>query len=253
MVDVCNPKCSECNKTASYNVAGMKKGIYCNEHKLEGMINVRDKKCKETGCNMIPTFNFIIEEIKYCNDHCPDSNLVKKRQCKYCDINEESKYICNDCNQIKNKKEWGIVRYLRKNIDIPFEYNSSKMLQGCSRKRPDVYFELSKHCVIVEIDEYQHNTYEDSCECARLNEIVNGIGGKSVIIIRYNPDKVMNKGIQIEFPQIERLELLIETIKKELNKDYDHFIVKLVQLYYNDDYDKYKIIKKENITSCITI
>jgi hypothetical protein len=179
--------------------------------------------------------------------------LIKKRECKYCDINEDSKYICNDCNKIKNKKEWAIIRYLRKNIDISFEYNSSKMLQGCSRKRPDVYFELTKHCVIVEIDEYQHNTYDDSCECARLNEIVNGIGGKSVIIIRFNPDKVMNKSIELDFPQIERLELLIKTIKKELNKEYDHFIVKLIQLYYNDDYDKYKIIKKENITSCVTI
>lgn len=115
------------------------------------------------------------------------------------------------------------------------------------------FFEFYFYCIIVEIDEHQHNTYEDTCECARLNEIVNGIGGKSVIIIRFNPDKILNKGIQIEFPQIERLELLIKTIKKELNKDYDHFIVKLIQLYYDDNYDKYKVIKKENITHIVTI
>lgn len=79
-----------------------------------------------------------------------------------------------------NKKEWSIVRYLRKIIDTPFEYNSSKMLQGCSKKRPDIYFELNTHCVIVEINEYQHYAYKDICECSRINEIVNGIGGKSV-------------------------------------------------------------------------
>jgi hypothetical protein len=48
------------------------------------------------------------------------------------------------------------------------------MLQECSKKRPDIYFELNKHCIIVEIDENQHNSYQNSCECARINEIVNG-------------------------------------------------------------------------------
>ena len=81
--------------------------------------------------------------------------------------------------------------------------------------------------VIVEIDENQHNTYEDSCECARLNEIVNGIGGKSVIVIRYNPDTVRNKGKQ--------------------------FTIKLIQIYYNDTYDTYKPIKIEDITKLIAI
>lgn len=38
-----------------------------------------------------------------------------------------------------------IIRYLRKNINTQFEYNSSKMLGACSKKRPDVYFELNKH------------------------------------------------------------------------------------------------------------
>lgn len=73
-----------------------------------------------------------------------------------------------------------VVRYIRKNINTKFEYNTSKILQGCSKKRPDVFFELDKHCVIVEIDEDQHKNYIESCECARINEIVNGIGGKSV-------------------------------------------------------------------------
>ena len=36
------------------------------------------------------------------------------------------------------------------------------------------------------MSENQHNYYEDSCECSRINEIVNGIGGRPVIIIRYN-------------------------------------------------------------------
>ena len=36
-----------------------------------------------------------------------------------------------------------------KNINTQFEYNSSKILETCSKKSPDIYFELNKHCVIV--------------------------------------------------------------------------------------------------------
>jgi len=145
-----------------------------------------------------------------------------------------------------------IVRYLRKKIDTKFEYNSSKMLQGCSKKRPDIYFELLKHCVIVEVDEHQHKAYEDSCECARLNEIVNGIGGKSVIIIRYNPDSVKNKNKIIKINIHDRLKLLVDTIKSELTKNYDIFIVKIIQIYYDDNYDIFAQIKEENITSLVS-
>jgi hypothetical protein len=127
------------------------------------------------------------------------------------------------------------------------------MLNGCSKKRPDIYFELDKHCVIVEVDEHQHNTYEDSCECARLNEIVNGIGGKSVIIIRYNPDTIKNKGKNIHINNAERIDLLVETIKKELVKNYERFIIKIVQVCYNDNYEKYEKIKEEDITSIVCV
>ena len=113
------------------------------------------------------------------NEYTHDNDIiVVERLCKFCDIKEESKFVCKDCKKIQNKKEWAIVRYLRKVIDTKFDYNSSKMLQGYSKKRPDIYFELKKHCVIVEVDEHQHNTYGESCECARINEIVNGTGGK---------------------------------------------------------------------------
>jgi hypothetical protein len=138
-------------------------------------------------------------------------------------------------------------------IETPFEYNSSRMLNRCSKKRPDIYFELDMHCIIVEIDENQHSSYTDQCECARLNEIVNSIGGKSVIVIRYNPDIIKHKNKKIVIEDKERLKLLIDIIKQELIKEYDEFIVKLIQLYYNDNYKKYNPIKTEDITNTVCI
>jgi asparagine synthetase B (glutamine-hydrolysing) len=128
------------------------------------------------------------------------------------------------------------VQYLRKTIDTKFEYNTSKMLQGCSKKRPDIYFELNSHCLIVEIDENQHNTYEDSCECARINEIVNGIGGKSVIIIRFNPDKYKNNGKSCNPMLVNRLPVLESEINKQIKRiecNQNMELLEVIELYYD--------------------
>jgi hypothetical protein len=254
MIDIKAKKCkfAKCKETPIFGLSN-KKPQFCNKHKLPNMINlVLENKCSILDCN--DEYTQMIDDNKYCNKHIPEDSLTKvKRLCKYCDIKEKSDYICKDCKKIQNKKEWAIVRYLRKAIDTKFEYNSSKMLQGCSKKRPDIYFELNKHCIIVEIDENQHNSYEDSCECARINEIVNGIGGRSVIIIRYNPDIVRNNGKIVELNNCDKIDLLVKTIKDELVKEYDTFIVKNIQLYYNDDYETYQPVKEENITDIVAL
>ena len=255
MIDIKSKLCQyiKCKNDAIYGTKN-KRAQFCFEHKKENMINLYlDNKCNVDNCEK--EHEIIIDNIKFCLTHCPDNKIeiILKRKCKYCDIEEDSKYVCNDCKKIQHKKEWSIIRILRKNIDTKFEYDSNKMLNGCSKKRPDVYFELNKHCVIVEIDEYQHKTYEDKCECARLNEIVNGIGGKSVIIIRFNPDKIKNNKTTIDIPQKDRIDLLIKIVKEELTKDYENFVVKIIQLYYDDDYTKYEPIKEEDITDIVCI
>jgi hypothetical protein len=47
--------------------------------------------------------------------------------------------------------------------------------------------------------------------------------------------------------------LLVKTIKEELVKDYETFIVKIIQLYYNDNYEEYKNVKEENITDLVCV
>ena len=47
MVDVKNKKCLEpdCDIRPLYNYNNETKGLYCNEHKLDDMINVKSKRC----------------------------------------------------------------------------------------------------------------------------------------------------------------------------------------------------------------
>src|SRR5258708_35717996 len=102
-----------------------------------------------------------------------------------------------------------VVRYIKKRIETEFIKDTYTMLQGCSLKRPDLFFDLNKHCVIVEIDENQHKSYKDQCECNRINEIVGVIGGRPITIIRFNPDKILNNKNEIIIDLTTRLNQLI--------------------------------------------
>jgi hypothetical protein len=195
MIDVQHARCSEdgCTKYPTYFFPDQKKKSYCYLHKLPGMISTRQKKVEElcdiTGCeeksiitqNNIrycvyhnifkkkPTetkcdvkdcnkkYTIVQNGVKFCADH--NNIQLKKKECKYCELKDDSDYICQECYSNKNKKEWMTVRQIRMRINTQFQYNSSSMLNGCSKKKPDIYFELDTHCVIVEIDENQHNGY----------------------------------------------------------------------------------------------
>jgi hypothetical protein len=125
-----------------------------------------------------------------------------------------------------------VVRHLRRTIDVPFKYDESPGFD-CTRKRPDIRFELATHDVIVEVDENQHRGYEESCECARISEIVGAIGGKAVVFIRYNPDNVRSNGSRVTVTPAERIDLLVATVKEELAREHDEFSVRVVQLWFD--------------------
>lgn len=225
------PKC--CRKSAFYGYSG-KRAERCDVHCEKGMINVLlEAKCSILDCER--EYVYVVDDEKFCGEHCPDSTnfeICIKRLCKFCDLQSAS-YVCPTCVQVQNKKEWGIVRHLRKHIDTKFEYNSSKMLQGCSRKRPDIFFDLPQHCVIVEVDEHQHATYEDSCECARISEIVGAIGGRPVTLVRFNPDSFLWNNETCKIPLNIRVELLIQVIKEQLNRVPQTFAVTLLKLFFD--------------------
>ena len=147
------------------------------------------------------------------------------------------------------------MQFLKKEIHTKAVSHDIVIKGGCSLKRPDILYESEtlKHFIIVEIDENEHKSYTESCECARINNIVNDIGGKSLIIIRYNYDKVKHKGKEIDINKERRLKILSDTIKEEITKDYDKFIIKLIQLCYSDNEEEYKIKKEEDITKVVTV
>ena len=44
-----------CKTRPIYNVEGETKGLYCSQHKKNGMVNVKHKTCLSEWCSTLPT------------------------------------------------------------------------------------------------------------------------------------------------------------------------------------------------------
>lgn len=289
MILLFRPSCyqNRCSHKPKYNFPNHNFGLFCSRHKLHNMINVT-KKCKFDSCSnsrffgkpespllfcskhksidMISPSDFqcsvcfdkyhvIINNIKYCLNCEPDhlTEIAIKQKCKYCDIEPKSNFVCYDCLQNKFKKEIMVLQFVRDHIPTKFIHNSSSMLDNCSKKRPDLFFDLPLHSVILEIDEFQHTNYNELCECARLNEIANALGGKSVIFIRFNPDKILHNGVPFEFDIKSRLQTLVHVLQREIDAHYPKLTAKLIQLFFNDNLPVFEIEKSQYITDTLFI
>jgi len=63
-----------------------------------------------------------------------------------------------------------------------------RVIDGCSRRRPDLLLDLGYQVIIIEVDENQHMEYDCSCENKRLMELSKDVGYRNIIFIRFNPD-----------------------------------------------------------------
>jgi hypothetical protein len=243
MVSVRATKCQamSCRETATYGKDECHRAQFCVVHKTATCVCIADAmRCTHEGC--VEQYEFVVEAEtgtrKVCLAHAPAGfDAALKRLCKWCDLRADVKSECASCRQRMancHLKEYAVVRHLRRTIGVPFAYDASPAFE-CTRRRPDIRFETPTHDVIVEVDENQHrgSGYTESCECARICEIVGAIGGKPVVFIRYNPDAVRFGGVVHPVKPAERIDLLVATINEELAREATKFEVRLVQLWYD--------------------
>jgi len=85
MIDVKNKTCiyPGCKVLPCYNFENEKKALYCVSHKLDGMVNVKCKTCIHTGCKIRAYYNFENEKKGlYCVSHKLDGMVdVKNKTC----------------------------------------------------------------------------------------------------------------------------------------------------------------------------
>jgi hypothetical protein len=244
MISIMKKTCQSvtCRADAVYGKSEFHRAQYCHAHTPDHTTYVHVVAARRC-CECDADYDVVVEcgggssqpSRKYCLAHCPVGayETVMKRLCKYCDLRDDSPLVCVSCKQRSHKKEWAVVQHLRRTVRTPFLYDDYGLNPACTKRRPDIRFELPTHDVIVEVDENQHRGYEESCECARMSEIVGAIGGKPVVFIRYNPDTVRHNGQVRVVPAAERIDLLVDVVKRELVREPSAFSVRLVQLWYD--------------------
>jgi len=78
-------KFNNCIKSPNYNYKGEKKRLYCNSHKLEGMIDVKNKPCENIDCIKLPVFNYPnTQKARFCNSHKLTGMVnIKDKTCEF--------------------------------------------------------------------------------------------------------------------------------------------------------------------------
>ena len=203
-----------CSTISNFNFEGETIGIYCSVHKLPNMIDLTNKVCIYHDCKIQPSFNYKTEKkALYCFKHKLDDmiNVI----CNYCNNQwcgirvNTNKYdgYCLYCfiNMFPEKpvtrnyktKEHSVVEFIKENFKDLTWISDKKIQDGCSRRRPDLIVDLGYQIIIIEVDENQHEGYENSCENKRLMEISQDLGFRPIIFIRFNPDDYIKNKINI--------------------------------------------------------
>lgn len=176
---------------------------------------------------------------------------MKKTSCKnYCEgcnqieILDEDDF-CNTCvhpdkfNKFRLEKQREIKHWL----DLHgYKYTSyDKTINNCVKYRPDFVIDSpSGHIVFLEVDENQHSNYQELCECARMINLGQSLGGAPSIFIRYNPDEYHTNRKKYNPTFNNRTTVLKSWLDHAINMDIDSVrklgFVSCIQLFY-DQYD----------------
>jgi hypothetical protein len=173
-------------------------------------------KCKECGGGSICPHNRIKSTCKECKgasicEHnrqkstckeCGGSSLCKSSWCHTRAIPKYNGYCLNCCINIcpdiqvsrnyKTKEKEVVDRIKEKYPDFTWIHDK-KVVDGCSKRRPDLLLDMGYHIIIVEVDENKHTGYDCSCENKRLMELSQDLQHRPIVFIRFNPDSYINQ------------------------------------------------------------
>jgi hypothetical protein len=104
MIDVKHIKCNHegCKTQPVFNNPNETKGIYCKEHKKKGMIDVIHAKCNHKGCKTQPSYNNPNETKGiYCNQHKKEGMINVKNKNKCNHEGCKTQPVYNNPNETK--------------------------------------------------------------------------------------------------------------------------------------------------------
>jgi len=215
-------------------------------------IDVIWHECDQEGC----TEKF--KQASTLKKHKEFVHDIGKNQCDYCCNNRNSKNIffckitgissniCNGCyNKVTGKntrKETEWSDYLDKHLGINGLLSSDKNLKsvgGCQLYRPDKLYTDLNYVEVGECDEFQHRHSNGNYNCdeRRISEIYeeDGIIGKNLAVLRWNPDNYTPKEGLKKLSRKERLKVYVELSKKLREKTSHADKIHIYYLFYSED------------------
>jgi hypothetical protein len=148
--------------------------------------------------------------------------------------------MCRNCDPVvqrnKNLREEKIKTFLGARFP-GLEYRHDKGIPDrfCKevRSRTDFLFDCGTHLVELEVDQFEHRNYEESCELARQYNIV-AATGLPVHFIRYNPDSFSIDGKKVRLGEKRRHALLERELKSAMAQAPEGGeMVRIVHLFYS--------------------
>ena len=261
-------KFNNCNIGPVYNYENEKQAIYCKSHKLDNMIDIKNKKCEFDNCNIRPSYNYENEkQAIYCAKHKLDNMIdIKNNKCKtelcFTIVNKRYKGFCLRCF-IYNFPDSKIIRdygtreakvseFIKETYkDLNITYNK-QINGGCSQHRPDIFIDCLTHSIIIEVDEHQHKngkSYTQECELRRLNNLFTDLADRPIVFIRFNPDSYINQENKLvkscfdytEDKGLPKANKTLQTRLKKLKEVIDENIINIsneniqtIKLYYDE-------------------
>ena len=249
-----------CKHVKTYNFVGLD-AQYCSEHKLDSMVNTRHERCTE--CRFQASFGYIesnkrekcsihkldgMINLKHKNIHCighlceearvPNMNGYCSQKCYI--GNNIQEYVYDNTSGILYK-EYLIFKHLKET------YKHHHIIWNkiyCGQYRPDFTICFLDFDILIEIDEYQHKTYNKKNEHDRIENIYYMVN-KPLYIIRFNPDEY-DKGcspfcnglLLNEDEWNYRLQQLDYTLNTCINSSIDHNLpdtYEIIHLFYNEN------------------
>jgi hypothetical protein len=190
--------------------------MFCYTHKKAGMVNVIEKICKTPMCNTQVTDKYKGYCVYCFSNLFPNEPLSRNFKTKERDVVD---FICS---------KFGDLQWIK----------DKTIIGGTSKRRPDLMCDIGTHVIIIEVDEFAHSSYDNTCENKRIMQISQDLGFRPIVFIRFNPDSYNNgntfvescwnickkTGLCMVYKKHEnmwnmRLETLKHTIEKWISKD----------------------------------
>src|SRR3989344_3049686 len=204
--------CLECRKAATHSASGRFPPVTCETHALATDVALFEARC--AGCG----FEFLLFSDGRCST-CTDT-IVRHRK-------EDAVY--EFLRYAEPRQEGSAPRWT-------LESRDSRVQGECSsRYRPDFVLDRAGvFKIVVEVDEQQHSSYPEACECKRMRQIFEDFAGLPVIFVRFNPDVFVDTaGVRQAVAQKARLRCLGKVLHGLRNTEMLPGLLCMKQLFYD--------------------